>query len=122
MALAMSLLLLLLVGVADFGRAFHSYIIITNASREGARYASRFPDDETGITDRTIQEAANSDLILTVGDIQIDNLSGAPGETIRVVVTYEFDTIMSGLVSRVTGSPNLTLQVGTAMVIFGLQT
>ena len=35
------LLLLILAGMADIGRAFNSYMVITNAAREGARAASR---------------------------------------------------------------------------------
>jgi len=41
LALVLPLLILLLMGIADLGRAFYSYIEITNAAREGARYAVR---------------------------------------------------------------------------------
>ena len=40
MALVMNLLFLFLVGVADFGRAFYTYITIANAAREGARFGA----------------------------------------------------------------------------------
>ena len=43
MALVLPLLMILLVGVVDVGRAMFAKIAITNASREGARYASRYP-------------------------------------------------------------------------------
>ena len=43
MVVVLPLLLLLLIGVVDFGRAFFTFIAITNASREGARMVSRFP-------------------------------------------------------------------------------
>jgi hypothetical protein len=125
MALAMILFLLLLVGVVDFGRAFNNYIIITNASREGARYASRFPHDDAGIRARTVQEADNFDLDPPLGplsDVAVDFPDGADegGYRVQVIVTYQFETIMTGLVSAITGNPNLRLQVGTTMVIFGL--
>ena len=42
-ALVLFVLALLMMGVVDFGRAFYSYITITNAAREGARRASRLP-------------------------------------------------------------------------------
>jgi len=123
MAIAMVLLMLLLVGVADFGRAFHDYIIIANASREGARYGSRFPHDHQGILDRTIQEAAASDLdppLQKDTDIEVIGLSGPTGGSIQVKVTYQFDTLMASLVRSITGSQDLRLQAGTSMIIFGL--
>ena len=116
MALAMLLLLLLLVGVADFGRAFNNYIIITNASREGARYASHFPFHEDGIVQAAIDEALDSGVTLEGSDITIDGLGAGAGEPIRVTVTYGFPTIMGSLV----GATSLTLRSSTEMVIFGL--
>ena len=40
MALTLPLLLLLSVGVFEFGRAFQTWQVLTNATREGARVAS----------------------------------------------------------------------------------
>lgn len=40
LALVLPILLILLMGTVEFGRIFHSYLIITNASREGARLAT----------------------------------------------------------------------------------
>ncbi len=42
-ALVMPVLILLLVGILDTGRAVNAYVTISNASREGARYASLNP-------------------------------------------------------------------------------
>ena len=118
LALVSFLLLLMLGGVADIGRSFNNYIILTNASREGVRYASRFPRlvDENGIKQAAIQEAADSGMTLSVGDILIENLGASSGDWIRVTVTYQFPTIMGGVI----GVGNLTLRNSTEMVIFGL--
>jgi hypothetical protein len=116
MALVMFLLVLLLMAVADFGRAFHTYIIITNAAREGARYASRFPAHESGIQEATVQEAANSGVTLETDDIIINGLAGAAGTPIRVEVDYEFPMILGALI----GMDELKLRSSTEMVIFGL--
>lgn len=118
MALVMFLLLLLVAGVADFGRAFNNYIIITNASREGARYASHFPDHKIGIKEAAIREAEDSGVALQGSDIVIQGLGSKGGQPIRVTVTYEFPTIMGGI----TGVGNLTLCGSTEMVVFGLAT
>ena len=40
-AIVLPLLVLILAGMVDVGRAFNSYMVITNAAREGARAASR---------------------------------------------------------------------------------
>jgi len=115
MALVMLLLLLLLAGVADFGRAFNNYIIIINASREGARYGSHFPHLEEGIKQAAIQEAANSGLTLAPGDITVIGLNAPPGAPIEVRIAYHFDTIMGGI----TGIGNITLRSRTEMIVFG---
>jgi len=131
MALLVPLLLLLVVGAVDLGRAFHSYIVITNAAREGARYASRFPwlADET--RDAAIGEAANSGISLAAADIFItpeppdtwpppdpdDPLVAQPGTAIAVRVELDFDTILGSVV----GLGPLTLRSETSMVVFGAE-
>jgi hypothetical protein len=118
LALVVTLLLLLLAGAADVGRAFHSYIIITNASREGARFASHFPHLYDGIRLQTRMEAANSGVTLVDSGIIIDPDGGAvpaPGEPIRVTVEYDFQTILSGMLGE-----TITLRSSTQMIVFGL--
>ena len=115
MALSLVLLLLLVAGVADFGRAFNNYIIITNASREGARYGSHFPLDDDGIIAATIQEAAASGVTLQDSDITIIGAANPSGNAIRVSVEYDFPTIIAGIF----GFGNLTLRSSTEMIIFG---
>jgi len=116
LALVLFVLVLLVMGVVDFGRAFHDYIVITNASREGARYASRFPDDSVGITSATRQEAANSGLAPAELAVGITGLGATAGQPIRVTTTYNFQTFLGGFVGR----PNLTLRNATEMVVFGI--
>jgi len=118
MALVMLLLLLLLAGVVDFGRAFNNYIIITNASREGARCGSHFPHLPDDIKGAAIQEAANSGVTLLPGHITVIGLNAPPGAPIEVVVEYQFATILGGI----TGVGNLTLRSSTEMIVFGLDT
>ena len=117
MALVLPLLVLLVAGVGDIGRAFNNYIIITNASREGARYASHFPlvDDEPGIKAATQQEAADSGVTLQDTDITIDVGDRSAGNPIRVSVEYDFPTFLGDII----GFANLTLASGTEMIIFG---
>lgn len=117
MALVLPLLLLLLVGIIDFGRAFNNYIIITNAAREGARYASHFPHYEEGIIDTVQREATDSGVPPESISVTIVGLNAPPGGTIEVTATYEFPTILGSFVGP--SYSILTLRSSTAMVVFG---
>lgn len=115
-ALVALLLILLLAGVVDLGRAFHSYIVITNASREGARYGSHFPGHAAGIVAAVQQEAAGNGMILTTDNIQVTVPNPAhSGDTIRVEVSFDFDTFMGGVL----GLGTITMRQATEMVVFG---
>lgn len=117
MALVLSLLLLLLAGVVDFGRAFHGHIIITNASREGARYGSRFPFHPEGIVNAVKHEVAESGVPPESVLVTIDP---APpqvtpdGQPIRITATYELPTVWGGII----GTYTLTLRSTAEMVVF----
>jgi len=116
-ALVALLLILLLAGVVDLGRAFHSYIVITNASREGARYGSHFPGHAAGIVAAVQQEAAGNGMTLTADNVQVTVPNPAhSGDTIRVEVSFDFDTFMGGIL----GMNTITMRRATEMVVFGL--
>jgi len=115
MALVLGLLLLLVMGIVDLGRAYNNYMIITNASREGARYGSRYPNDGPGIISATRTEATNSGILPTDIRVTITCLNAPTGQPIRVETAYDFDTIMGGLI----GVNTLTLRASTEMVVFG---
>jgi hypothetical protein len=116
-ALVVPLLLLLVVGVIDVGRAFNNYIIIANASREGARYGSRFPAHIDGIVQATVGEATDSGIVLTAADIEVFCPAGTgSGNVIQVTVSFTFTTIIGSLI----GLDTLQLSTGTQMIIYGM--
>jgi Flp pilus assembly protein TadG len=53
MAVIMPVLLLILFGAVDFGRAYYLSIELGGASRAGAIYGSQYPTDSGGITNAT---------------------------------------------------------------------
>lgn len=122
MALVVPLLLLLLMGAADLGRVFYAHIAITNAAREAARYASRFPDNEQGIQDVARNEAANGGITLSDDGIEISSLSAVPGDPIRVSISCEVKTILGEFVDAWFGTSfaQLRLSNSTQMVVFGM--
>jgi len=118
-ALVLPLLVLMLAGIADLGRAFRAYIAITNAAREGARFASKLPYDGSAIEDAVIFEAESDQVTLTRDEITISNLNGDGGEPITVTIEHQFGLILGGLIGLPGGS--ITLRNSSTMVIFGLE-
>ena len=113
LALVMPLLILLLTGIADLGRAFYSYIQITNAAREGARAASRLScysgTSAVDITQREVYadrirtavgDEVDDAIVLRDEDIVIDPVPEdecqMPGLPIEVTVSYLYETILVG--------------------------
>ncbi|MEZ4864551.1 MAG: pilus assembly protein [Caldilineaceae bacterium] len=123
MALVASLLLALVGGVVDFGSAFHHYIIVTNAAREGAREGSRIPcqsaklsEFTTAIAQAATAEAVGSGVTLVAGNITISP-SGCPaaGAELRVTVTIDYAPILGAFL----GISKITISNSVKMVFFG---
>jgi hypothetical protein len=115
-AFVLPLLALLLVAVVDVGRGFHHYIVITNAAREGARRASRYPDQDAIIRSAVVGEAANSGVDLVEGgnvEISINGFGGDRGDPISVSVHYTYTTLIGGLV----GLPEIPMANRTEMAV-----
>ena len=58
LALALPILLMLVMGIVDLGMALRSYVTVTNASREGARYAIVCPATDALIKSRVVDYAS----------------------------------------------------------------
>ncbi len=122
-ALTLPVLLVILVAVIDLGRCCYSYIAITNASREGARYLSRHPWPEAlpSAVGVVSGYAADSGVTLTASDCLVTGIPATPGsyapdgQNIIVTVRYDFPTIIGSMV----GMPTLRMQRSTEMVSFG---
>jgi Flp pilus assembly protein TadG len=119
--LVIFLLLLLVVGVADFARAFYTYNVLTNASREGARMASRRSDEASLILDATKAEAKAGGVVLADANIAIDPdpsvAPAEPGDPITVTVSHDVDTILG----HIAGFDTVPLRAHTKMVVFWKQ-
>ena len=90
LALILPIIILILFGILEFGRIFYSYIVITNAAREGARAgAVGSPDSE--IIER-IREAAplpNAETNLAITKLEPHEDSRTPGIPLTVEVAYD---------------------------------
>ena len=116
MTFVVGLLLLLVAGTVDLGRAFHTYIVLTNAAREGARWGSHYPWDGPGIVAAARGEAADSGVDLATSSVTVSGGGGTGGDPIAVLVEHSYDTFLGGFM----GMGSLTLRTRAEMIIFGL--
>lgn len=121
-ALILPILLLLLVGVVDLGRAMSTKIALTNASREGARYASRYPDQKSSIIAAVDAELDANGLGIDTAEVEIEIVPdpsvtpAAQGAKVTVTCTYPFETIMGGLL----GAEEIEIRATTSMVVISV--
>ena len=78
-ALILPVLLLLILGIVEFGYAFTVYTGMFNAAREGARYGVVNPSDVPGITSRVTSKISIGDA--SAVDIRV-SYDGGPGTTV----------------------------------------
>lgn len=93
-ALASIIFLTIVLGAIDFGRAIYIDSQLTNAVREGARYAQVAPTATTGIKDRVIEKGTG--MGLTSGDITVTcstaNCTAGGDVTVRANLRFSFIT------------------------------
>jgi Flp pilus assembly protein TadG len=130
-AMVLPLLVILIFGIIDFGMGLRSYISLTNATREGARFAAvgnvagAYPANCDGTTNTTVIGrvcvAINGLDLAAVDDVSVTYPDGqAPGNSVIVAAqyTYTFITPLGAIVSRISGGSfddSLTLSTSTDM-------
>ena len=104
LALTLPMLLLIVLGTLDLGRALFAYVAVTNAAREGARFATDHPTNAAGITQRVDQEIGCTGCVAIVYACSkyADNSavacgSAENGDRVGVQVSYDFELISSSL-------------------------
>lgn len=116
MALTLPLLLLVCVGILEFGRAYQTWQVMTNAAREGARIAVLPGITNTDVTNRVQTYLTNGQLpnaaSATVNIDRTQTISiGATGTApaAQVTVNYPFDFIVLDPIARLaTGQGSAT--------------
>jgi len=125
-AMTLPLLLLISVGIIEFGRLYQTWQVMTNAAREGARIAV-LPSPIAGGVDARVRQylqmgGLNADstvgVAVTPVDVSIGNATNASGS--RVTVTYPFSFMALQPVAQLvvagsmTGAP-ITLTAAATM-------
>lgn len=113
-ALTLPIVLLVCVGIFEFGRAYQTWQVMTNAAREGARVAV-LPNPVAGATDARVREylqlgGLNSDQSVGVAVTPAEVSLGAAGaaSASRVTVTYPFSFMVLQPVARLVVSGTMT--------------
>ncbi len=96
-ALILPVLMLVLMGIIDLGRAVYAYNVVANSAREGARYGIASPSDTVGM----INVARSSAVGLDPNRITV-TVNNPTSDTIRVAVSYDFH-LATPLVAQVLG-------------------
>ncbi len=113
-ALTIPLLLLIAVAIFEFGRAYQTWQILTNAAREGVRMAVLPGSNATDVVDRVRGYMRDGQLPLADADAVTITVNTADAITVstgtvpasRVTITYPFDYGVLNRVARlVKGSP-----------------
>lgn len=98
--LILPLLLLLILGIYQFGQTYADYIQVTNAARDGGRKALVSRSDASGVPD-VVTAAKNATWWLDKSQIVVSVSPGQPwaqGQTVTVTVTYPYTINLLGLV------------------------
>lgn len=112
-AILMPLFMLIMLGVVDLGMGFGTYISLTNAAREGARWMTINPNDRNGTIARVYNEIQNAGL--TPADIEIDFIPDRQtyesGDRVTIQVSHEYE-VMFGALNQI---PPLNFQITASM-------
>lgn len=110
MAVALVILLLLVGGVVDLGRAFFSTMTLRDAVQEGALYGSIDPTNTTAIKNHVLTSSTMVADMISSDDITVEVL-GAPctGNRIRVTANYDDFPITMPFMGAVLGTQTYPL-------------
>lgn len=108
--LVLPVFLLLLFAIIDFGMGFHAWLTVTNSAREGARLGA-VGGTQTQIIQR-VRDTADT-LNQSKLTVNVTNAQGAPGQSVIVAVSYDYDLItpldnILGMISGGSLGPTLT--------------
>ena len=93
-------LMLLILGIYQFGQTYADYIQVTNAARDGGRKALVSRGDANGVSD-TITAAKNATWWLDTSKMGVTVSPGQPwtqGQNVTVTVTYPYSINLLGFV------------------------
>jgi Flp pilus assembly protein TadG len=104
-------MLILMFALVDFGRAFYTWLLVTNGAREGARVGATQVTQaqiEARVMDSMCSDFSSGDCGIdeTKLSINVTNAQGARGEAVEVDLSYQFEfvTPMGDIIGFIGGS------------------
>lgn len=117
LAIALPVLLLLLLGMLDVGRAFWALVALKDAVSEGASYAASYPTRTTEIKERAA-ESSHALVALSPDMFSVDYVDPpTSGQPITVTVTYDF-ALLNPVINAIVPGGTLTLRAADTHVIY----
>ena len=114
MALTLPLLLLVSIGIFEFGRAYQTQQVLTNAAREGARVAVLESYTDAQVT-TIVQNYLTGGRLTNTPNIQVvRNVPFGSSTASRVTVNYPFQFMVIGPVAKLVRS---TSKVGAPLTM-----
>jgi Flp pilus assembly protein TadG len=122
-AITIPIVLLICVGIFEFGRAYQTWQVLTNAAREGARVSVIVSNTDQQVTDAVRAYLTSGRLTAAAtADIRINrNVQIGPKTASEITIDYPFDFIVLNPVARLvvsnsnTGASRLTMQAVAVM-------
>lgn len=111
--------LVLMFGLVDFGRAFYTWLLVTNAAREGARVAA-VQADSSSVDARIYDSFCStypSDCSLEPAKLAITktNIQGTRGSAVTINLAYNFEFVTPlGAMLKLVGGSDLAAPTITA--------
>lgn len=103
-ALVIPILVMLILGIVDFGRIYHVYLTLDHAGREAARAASIGKDDTTiksvAVNDATSIKLTSDKVAISPGGTR------SPGSNVTITITYPVD-FLTPVIGQIIGTFNL---------------
>ena len=108
-ALVVPLLLLLVIGIAEFGRAWMTRNLMTGAAREAVRMYA--------VKNDTVAAGARADNVLSSGGLDLTKRTITPGnsgDAVSYTISYEFPVVIAGFIPGLNSS-SIHLESTTTM-------
>jgi Flp pilus assembly protein TadG len=103
-AILLPILLGVVVGIFEFGRAWNVDQVLTNAAREGGRLAVIETSSEGDVLDTVEDALTNAALDPGVATITVDGMSDGYGTQTTVQIQYPYEFVFLGPVMRLLSS------------------
>lgn len=110
LAITLTILLTLMAGVLDIGRAYYTFLALRDAAAEGAAYGSFDPTNTTEIENRVRRESPGGMISWDDATVTVD-IIGAACRGGGVEVTAQIDyTLLTPFIGAIAGSQTLPLE------------